>query len=208
MGAAEAVVVWHMLAMVKAHTCRRPPTNMWDTVEISMWSRGVEISPASSQRAVCCHSCCCCCGGFSPAFSPQHCPTIAPKGLPIGRCCGQRRRLNIAACRLEWAARHCISCNHTTYTSSNPSTYAAADSPATSSSNPTSANWDPFNCAVDAEDTWGADKRAWCCRVHHKGCPLTAVPPVIIQPPVVVRPADPYNCADGYANWKLDGVLA
>merc|ERR1712107_149051 len=105
MGAAEAVVVWHMLAMVKAHTCRRPPTNMWDTVEISMWSRGVEISPASSQRAVCCHSCCCCCGGFSPAFPPQHCPTIAPKGLPIGRCCGQRRRLNIAACRLEWVAR-------------------------------------------------------------------------------------------------------
>merc|ERR1712241_803536 len=23
---------------------------------------------------------------------------------------------------------------------------------------------DPFNCAVDAENTWAADKRAWCCR--------------------------------------------
>merc|ERR1712107_751343 len=66
---------------------------------------------------------------------------------------------------------------------------------------------DPFNCAVDAESTWGAAKKAWCCRVHHKGCPQTA-PPVIVQPPiyvpppVAVRPADPYNCADGYANWQ------
>merc|ERR1712241_1096427 len=25
---------------------------------------------------------------------------------------------------------------------------------------------DPFNCAVDAENTWQADKKAWCCRVQ------------------------------------------
>merc|ERR1712154_518433 len=30
---------------------------------------------------------------------------------------------------------------------------------------------DPFNCAIDAEDTWAQDKKAWCCRVHGKGCP-------------------------------------
>merc|ERR1719384_13971 len=71
---------------------------------------------------------------------------------------------------------------------------------------------DPFNCAVDSEDLWAADKRAWCCRVHHKGCPPTAPPAIVIpQPPPVMpvmpvapaRPADPYNCADGYANWQV-----
>merc|ERR1712242_251778 len=35
---------------------------------------------------------------------------------------------------------------------------------------------DPFNCAVDPEDTWAADKKTWCCRVHHRGCPPTAPP--------------------------------
>merc|ERR1719145_475767 len=43
---------------------------------------------------------------------------------------------------------------------------------------------DPFNCAVDAEDTWAADKKEWCCRVHHRGCPPTAPPPRPIPPPV------------------------
>merc|ERR1719414_1044869 len=71
---------------------------------------------------------------------------------------------------------------------------------------------DPFNCAVDAENTWAADKKAWCCRVHHRGCPPTAPPAIVIpQPPPVMpvmpvapaRPADPYNCADGYANWQV-----
>merc|ERR1712027_95783 len=73
---------------------------------------------------------------------------------------------------------------------------------------------DPFNCAVDAENTWAADKKAWCCRIHHRGCPPTAPPPQPIVPPpqpifqpvpqpiLPARPADPYNCADGWANWQ------
>merc|ERR1740123_481061 len=75
---------------------------------------------------------------------------------------------------------------------------------------------DPFNCAVDPENTWKADKQAWCCRIHHVGCPPTAPPPQpivmpapqpIMPPPqpmpiVPARPADPYNCEDGFANWQ------
>lgn len=68
---------------------------------------------------------------------------------------------------------------------------------------------DPFNCAVDAQSSWAPEKRTWCCRVHHKGCPTqmpTAAPiimPVLPPQPVLpVRPADPYNCADGFANWQ------
>lgn len=67
---------------------------------------------------------------------------------------------------------------------------------------------DPYNCAVDAVESWGPGKKRWCCQVHHKGCPptappLTAPPPPIVVPPIApVRPADPYNCADGYANWQ------
>lgn len=53
---------------------------------------------------------------------------------------------------------------------------------------------------------WGADKKAWCCRVHHVGCPPTA-PPVVVVPvtPCMTpppAPADPYNCEDGFANWQ------
>merc|ERR1719330_2231069 len=41
---------------------------------------------------------------------------------------------------------------------------------------------DPFNCAVDPENTWKADKKAWCCRIHHRGCPPTAAPMPVPQP--------------------------
>lgn len=61
---------------------------------------------------------------------------------------------------------------------------------------------DPFNCAVDLVTSWKADKKAWCCRIHHLGCPprpQPIVPIVPILPPVV---PDPYNCADGFANWQ------
>merc|ERR1719384_1549077 len=75
---------------------------------------------------------------------------------------------------------------------------------------------DPFNCAVDPENTWKADKKAWCCRIHHRGCPPTAPPPMpVARPPMPIAPmpiapmpiappapADPYNCADGFANWQ------
>merc|ERR1712047_173561 len=70
---------------------------------------------------------------------------------------------------------------------------------------------DPFNCAVDPENTWAADKKEWCCRMHHRGCPPTAPPPQPIIMPVpqpVAPPADPYNCADGFANWKAGWSVA
>jgi len=70
------------------------------------------------------------------------------------------------------------------------------------------------NCAVDPIPQWTAYKKNWCCQHHHVGCPPTAPPvtappppPVVVPPPVFVqptappRPADPYNCADGFANW-------
>merc|ERR1712151_513438 len=58
---------------------------------------------------------------------------------------------------------------------------------------------DPFNCAVDPENTWQADKKEWCCRIHHVGCPSTAPPPQPIIPPApmpIAPPADPYNCLE------------
>lgn len=78
---------------------------------------------------------------------------------------------------------------------------------------------DPYNCAVDPEDQWDEGKKAWCCKIHHLGCPPTAAPPTAAPtaPPVIVvptappapvapiappPPADPFNCADGFANWQ------
>merc|ERR1711920_482752 len=69
---------------------------------------------------------------------------------------------------------------------------------------------DPFNCAVDTPDMWKADKKSWCCKIHHVGCPQPIAPvpmpmPAPIAPaPIVPRPpADPYNRADGFANWVV-----
>merc|ERR1712066_576543 len=64
---------------------------------------------------------------------------------------------------------------------------------------------DPFNCAVDPENTWHADKREWCCRIHHVGCPQPIIMPA---PQPVAPPADPYNCADGFANWQAGWSVA
>lgn len=82
---------------------------------------------------------------------------------------------------------------------------------------PPSGPVDP-NCAVDPISQWTPFKKDWCCQHHHVGCPPTAPPatrppppPVVVPPPVFVpppvaivpaRPADPYNCADGFANWE------
>lgn len=63
---------------------------------------------------------------------------------------------------------------------------------------------DPFNCAIDVVSMWGAEKLAWCCRVHHIGCPTVAPPVIIPVTPCMTpppAPADPYNCADGFSNW-------
>merc|ERR1712194_287968 len=66
---------------------------------------------------------------------------------------------------------------------------------------PTQGPVDPYNCAVNAEYTWSAAKKAWCCRIHHLGCPtnMPTVPPP--QP-------DPYNCADGFSNWQAGWSVA
>merc|ERR1712003_43647 len=69
---------------------------------------------------------------------------------------------------------------------------------------------DPFNCAVDPEDTWAADKKTWCCRVHHRGCPPTAPPlqPIILPAPQPIAPVDPYDCTAGFANWMAGWSVA
>merc|ERR1719322_2002122 len=58
---------------------------------------------------------------------------------------------------------------------------------------------DPYNCAVDAVEQWGAGKKAWCCSVHHKGCPGQPVMPVApimpvsppLPPPPLAVPGQP-----------------
>merc|ERR1711979_94292 len=39
---------------------------------------------------------------------------------------------------------------------------------------------------------WDQGKQTWCCQNHH----------ICGQPTEAPRPADPYNCADGFANWQ------
>merc|ERR1712209_304688 len=58
---------------------------------------------------------------------------------------------------------------------------------------------DPYNCAVDAEDTWGEGKKAWCCRVHHKGCPGQIG---------CATTSKPYDCMAGYSNWMAGWSVA
>merc|ERR1711860_39465 len=58
---------------------------------------------------------------------------------------------------------------------------------------------DPFNCAVDAESTWGVGKKAWCCRVHGKGCPGQIG---------CATTSKPYDCMAGYANWMAGWSVA
>merc|ERR1719296_594944 len=67
-------------------------------------------------------------------------------------------------------------------------TSLASSSPAPS---PPPGPVDP-NCAVGQYFEWNQYKKEWCCRNHHICGRVT-------QPPA---PADPYNCADGFANWQ------
>merc|ERR1712125_197285 len=56
---------------------------------------------------------------------------------------------------------------------------------------------DPYNCADGFENWvvgWSVGKKAWCCRVHGKGCPGQGCAPVGTTSP-------PYDCNAGYANW-------
>jgi len=65
---------------------------------------------------------------------------------------------------------------------------------------------DPFNCAVGAENSWAADKKGWCCRIHHRGCPPIVPPPAPV--PLPIKPADPFDCAAGFANWQAGWAVA
>lgn len=47
---------------------------------------------------------------------------------------------------------------------------------------------DPFNCAIDVYEMWGASKKQWCCSVHHICGPVTT--------------SLPYDCAAGFWNWQ------
>jgi len=76
-----------------------------------------------------------------------------------------------------------------------PPTLPPTGPPTVPTQPPTHGPVDPYNCAVDPETTWTPDKKAWCCRIHHLGCPTMM--------PTVAPPApDPYNCEDGFANWQ------
>jgi len=81
-----------------------------------------------------------------------------------------------------------------------PPTMPPTSPPTTRPSGPV----DPYNCAVGAVESWDSGKRAWCCNVHHVGCP-TFTPIVPTLPPV---PADPYNCAEGFENWESTWSVA
>merc|ERR1712024_156391 len=50
-----------------------------------------------------------------------------------------------------------------------------------------------FNCNVGTYAGWPAVKQSWCCSNPPLCGQVTAPPP----------PADPYNCADGFANWVV-----
>lgn len=53
---------------------------------------------------------------------------------------------------------------------------------------------DPYNCAEGYSNWqvgWSIGKKAWCCKVHGKGCPATGC----------VTTSPPYDCDAGYANW-------
>merc|ERR1712117_238424 len=58
---------------------------------------------------------------------------------------------------------------------------------------------DPFNCAIDLPAQWGLDKKAWCCKVHHKGCPESGG---------CVTTSAAYDCDAGFANWMAGWSVA
>merc|ERR1711860_6338 len=74
----------------------------------------------------------------------------------------------------------------------------------------------PFDCMEGAANwnlMWSSEQQEYCCLTTGVGCATTAFPettptappqPMVpIVPIALVRPADPYNCADGYANWQI-----
>jgi len=61
---------------------------------------------------------------------------------------------------------------------------------------------DPYNCADGFANWvagWSVGKKAWCCKVHGKGCPTAAGG--------CETPA-PYDCNAGFANWMSGWSVA
>jgi len=50
--------------------------------------------------------------------------------------------------------------------------------------------------------TWSLDKQWRCCQKGNFACPITGDPA-----PPMLGTVDPYNCADGFTNWKAEWSL-
>ena len=102
-------------------------------------------------------------------------------------------------------------------TASNPAAYAAT--------NTTCHTWrtsGSIQLRCRCREYVGSGQKSMVLQDSYRGCPPTAPPPQVILPPVQqpifqpaqpifqpapqpivpARPADPYNCADGFANWQ------
>merc|ERR1712032_709799 len=83
----------------------------------------------------------------------------------------------------------------------------------------------PYDCEAGFaqwEITWSPAQQEFCCSTMGRGCttalpettpsvPPTAPPPqpiIMPAPQPVAPPADPYNCADGFANWQAGWSVA
>lgn len=61
---------------------------------------------------------------------------------------------------------------------------------------------DPYNCAdgyANWQIGWSVGKKAWCCKVHGKGCPGQIG---------CATTSEPYDCLAGYANWMAGWSVA
>jgi len=61
---------------------------------------------------------------------------------------------------------------------------------------------DPYNCAdgfANWVQGWSVGKKAWCCKVHGKGCPTAAGG---------CETSAPYDCNAGFANWMSGWSVA
>jgi len=61
---------------------------------------------------------------------------------------------------------------------------------------------DPYNCEegfFNWQAGWSVGKKAWCCKVHHKGCPDSGG---------CVTTSAPFDCDAGFANWMAGWSVA
>merc|ERR1712242_685016 len=89
----------------------------------------------------------------------------------------------------------------------------------------------PYDCEMGFaqwETSWSPAQQEFCCSTMGRGCstalplpaptnPPTPFPtppptpppqPIILPAPQPIAPADPYNCADGFANWMAGWSVA